>query len=69
MSEKIHIPSRNAHPKIVIEEAEPIKEPQAPGGEIKLYEISVYDGQSYTHLNYINAGELEDIISELEVLR
>ena len=69
MSEKVHIPDKNAHPKVVIEESEPIKDSKAPGGEIQVFEISLYDGQTLSHLNYVNAGGLEDIISELEDLQ
>jgi hypothetical protein len=69
MSDKCRLPpSSAAQPRIIIEESDPIVEPEAPGGEIKTYKIKHYDGQRWRSFQIVNHAELVEFHEDVAEL-
>jgi len=65
MTSSAEVPPGNAAKKIRIRETDPIQESSAPNGEIRAYEIDLYDGQRWKTVNIAVQDDIEINASNL----
>jgi len=66
MNDLPELPPGNAAQMVRVKETDPIQEPAAPGGEVRAYEVELYDGQCWRMVNIATQSDVEQFITSLK---